>query len=121
MFQTFFARRALKEKLGFQWAFQGYLKGIWALGHSGTRRSLGHSGAQRVLWHSRRSVTQRALRHLGTQGTCILGNSGTWALGQSGTRALEGHLDTQALRDLGTWALEALYLADSVTCHLYFL
>ena len=87
-------------------------------GYLGTR-ALGYS---KVTWAFGRTKGTLALETLGhSKGTCILGNSGTWALGQSGTRALEGHLDTQALRDLGTWALEALYLADSVTCHLYFL
>ena len=41
------------------------------------------------------------------------------ALGYLGTRALGGHLGSPALKalgHLGAWALEALYLVDSMVC-----
>ena len=77
--------------------------------HSGSRRALGHSGTQGAwalgnLWHS---GTRRALWHLGTQGTWALK-----ALGHLAFQALERHLGTQTL---GNLALEALYLADSIS------
>ena len=77
-------------------------QGTWALGHSRHSR---HSGtrALKPLGHLRHSETRRALGHSGTQGTWTLGHSGSWALE----------------RHLGTRALNALYLADSISVDLY--
>lgn len=58
----------------------------------------GHWGTQGTweLEHLRHSGTQKALGHSGTQGI--------WALRHLGNR--------RTLRNSGTWALEALYLAE---------
>ena len=62
-----------------------------------TLRHLRYSGIWRALGHS----ATRHLRHSGTPSA--LGHSGTWAL---------GHWK-------GTWALDALYLADSPVVRIY--
>ena len=72
----------------------GHLKDIWALK---ALRHLRHSGTWRAVWGNSRALWG----HL------------------KGTRALERHLGTWALRQLGTHTLkafEALYLADSLFC-----
>ena len=83
--------------------------------HSGTRRARGHTGTQGTwaLGHLRHSGTRRALGHSGIQDIWALGLSGTLALGHSAARKVLGHLGTWTLRHSGTWAFEALYLADS--------
>ena len=107
MLQTFL----LKEHSKGNWTLKGHPKstlrsvqehsrGTWALRHS---RNLGTW----ALKHLKNSGTQKALGHLETQDT--------WAFSYLGARELERHLETQALRYLSTWvldALEPLYLAD---------
>ena len=73
-----------------------------ALGTQDTLK-LGHLGTPAL----------EALQH--SQDTCVLGHLrhlGSWTLRHLGTRALERHLGTQEFRYSGTWAIEALYLAD---------
>ena len=71
--------------------FQTFLTRRTLKGHLSTPRELQeHCKGTWALEHLRHLGTRRALEHLGTQGT--------WAL---------AHLKE-------TWALEALYLADSI-------
>ena len=73
-------------------------------GTQGTRALEGHLGT----WGN------RALeRHLSTRTLKALGHLASQALRHLGTRKALGHLGTWSLRHSGTWALEALYLADS--------
>ena len=102
------------------------------LRHSGTRalttlgtQALGHLGhsCTQTLRHLDTQCTQ-ALGHLGTQTLKHLGHSRIQALrhlGNQSTQAL-GHSDTRALkalRHLGTWSLETLYLANSISGQIF--
>ena len=75
-----------------------------AIKHLGTQRGLGYLDDTWVLGHS--EGTRRALghmRHSSPRAVRALGHLGTWALGHSGSQ--------------GTWAVKALYLADSIMSH----
>ena len=118
--QTFFIQKShSKGNLALNGLFKGISKALW--GHwKGNEKALGHSYTIWVLGYSK--GTRRALEgysstwdnhslkgHLDTQAlghTCQLGNSAlsTWALVHS--------KGTCGFRDLGTWALEALFLAS---------
>ena len=93
-------------------------------------KALELSRALKHLRHSRQSRYSRHSRHSGTRAlghSRHLGTWDTWALqGHLGTRTLKtlGHLASQglghsgtrkALGHSGTWALEALYLVDSLS------
>ena len=109
MWQTFFAQRALK---GHSRSFQGHLD----TQDTQTLEHLRHLGTQKALWHS----GSQGIGHLGTQalealrfskGILVLGHSrhlDTWALRHLGTWVLEGHLSNQEFRHSGTWTLEGL-------------
>ena len=83
-----------------------HLKTLW--GHSESTGALGHSeSTRRALGH---------LMHLGTRTIMAHGHlEGTWELGgHSGTRrALKALRQSRHSGTRGTWALEAIYLADS--------
>ena len=89
-------------------AFKDTLRALEHLRHSESTGALGHSeSTRRALGH---------LMHLGTRTIIAHGHlEGTWELGgHSGTRrALKALRHSRHSGTRGTWALEAIYLADS--------